>query len=67
MGIKVMFFAILLVLFVTSAVYVKRLHAEDNYVMQCDKGLCIVSQAVMERLLEIIEHWKGQAKTCRSV
>ena len=44
-----------------------KLKAEVTYTLQCDHGLCIVSQSVLEQLVNIIDHWKKRAETCKSV
>lgn len=47
-------------------VCIPKLHAQ-SYVMQCDNGLCVMSQELVQKLLDIIEYWKGQAKSCNAI
>lgn len=61
MNIRTLWLAFLLL--VISAICIPKLHAQ-SYVMQCDNGLCVMSQELVQKLLDIIEYWKGQAKTC---
>lgn len=53
-------------LIVVLIIFVPKLMAQEPYVMQCNNGICVVSQSVLEKLLHVIDHWKAQAQTCRS-
>ena len=44
-----------------------KIRAEESYILQCENGLCVMSQELLERLVQVVEYWKEKATMCKGI